>query len=102
MKQAARSKTERRYIPEDRAVHSHLCENLTSASEMGPLRSVFGVALRDKMRSENIREHLETGNIVEEIKQYQRISKEHAERMACELLPRKEYCYSKVKVKLSL
>jgi hypothetical protein len=54
---------------------------------------VLGVILRDKMRSEDIRKHFETGSIVEEIRKYQRNSKEHAERMTCELLPRKEYCY---------
>jgi hypothetical protein len=66
MKQAARRKTERRYIPEDRTLHSQRCENLTSASQMRSLKWVLG--LRDKMRSEDIRAHVETGNIVEKIR----------------------------------
>jgi hypothetical protein len=61
---------------------------------MRSLRSVLGVIFRDKMRTEDIRERVETGNIVEQIRQYQRNSKEHAQIMTSEHLPRKEYCYS--------
>jgi hypothetical protein len=46
------------------------------------------------MRSEDIREHLETGCIIEEIRKHKRNSKEHAESMTSELLSLKEYCYS--------
>jgi hypothetical protein len=35
------------------------------------LRAVAGVTLRDKIRSEYVRKILQTGNVVEDIKQYQ-------------------------------
>jgi hypothetical protein len=95
MKRAARSKTERRYVPEDITVHSHSCENLISTSKMRSVNSVLGVTLRHKIVSKNIRELVEIGNLIEEItKKCQRNSKEHAERMTCQLLPQKGYCYS--------
>lgn len=51
------------------------------------LRSVLGDALREIMRREDIREHSESGNMVEGIRQYQRNWKEQAERMKPERLP---------------
>jgi hypothetical protein len=36
------------------------------------LRAVAGVTLRDRIRSEDVSKTLRTGNVVEDIKQYQR------------------------------
>jgi hypothetical protein len=36
------------------------------------LRAVAGVTLRDRVRSEDVRKRLQTGNVVEDIIQYER------------------------------
>jgi hypothetical protein len=51
-------------------------------SQMRLLRAVAGVTLRDTIRSEDVRKRLQTGNVVEYIKQYQRKWLEHVERMS--------------------
>jgi hypothetical protein len=49
-------------------------------SQMRFLRAVAGVTLRDRIRSEDVRKGLQMGNVVEDIKQYQRKWLEHVER----------------------
>jgi hypothetical protein len=62
-------------------------------SEMGFLRSVLGVSLRDKIRSENARKQLNTERMVEEIQEYQKKWHNHVERMPLERLPWQTYSY---------
>jgi hypothetical protein len=63
-------------------------------SQMRFLRAVAGVTLRDRVRSEDVRKRLQTGNVFEDIKQYQRKWLEHVERMSPERLPRQAYLYT--------
>jgi hypothetical protein len=56
-------------------------------SEMRFLRSVLGVSLRDKMRSEDVRKQLNTERMVEEIQEYQKKWHNYVERMPPERLP---------------
>jgi hypothetical protein len=60
-------------------------------SQMRFLRAVAGVTLRDRIRSEYVRKKLQTGNVVEDIKRYQR---EWLERMSLERLPWQAYFYT--------
>jgi hypothetical protein len=60
-------------------------------SQMRFLRTVAGVTLRDRIRSEDVKKILQTGNVVEDIKQYQRKWLEHVERMSPEHLPWQAY-----------
>jgi hypothetical protein len=62
-------------------------------SEMRFLRSVLGVSLRDKIRSEDERKQLNTERIVEEIQEYQNKWHNHVERMPPERLPWQTYSY---------
>jgi hypothetical protein len=63
-------------------------------SQMMFLRALAGVTLRDRIRSEDVRKVLQTGNVVESIKQYQKEWLEHAERMSPERLPWQAYFYT--------
>jgi hypothetical protein len=60
-------------------------------SQMKFLRAVERDILRDKIRSEYVSKRLQTGNVVEDIKQYQRKWLEHVERMSPERLPWQAY-----------
>jgi hypothetical protein len=55
-------------------------------SQVRHLRLILGFTMRDKMRNEHKREHLETENITEESRQYQRNWKEHVERLTSQCL----------------
>jgi hypothetical protein len=63
-------------------------------SQMRFLRAVAGVTLRDRISSEDVRKRLQTENVVEDIKQYQRKWLEHVERMSPERLPWQAYFYT--------
>jgi methyl coenzyme M reductase subunit D len=63
-------------------------------SQMRFLRAIAGVTLRDRIRNEDVRKRLQTGNVVEDIKQYQRKWLEHVERMSPEHLPWQAHFYS--------
>jgi hypothetical protein len=63
-------------------------------SQMRFLRAAAGVTLRDRIRSEDVRKRLQTRNVVEDIKQYQRKWLEHVERMSPEHLPWQAYFYT--------
>jgi hypothetical protein len=56
-------------------------------SKMRFLRSVLGVSLRDKIRSENVRKQLNIERMVEEIQEYQKKWHSYVERMPPERLP---------------
>jgi hypothetical protein len=51
-------------------------------SQMRFLRAVAGVTMSDGIRSEDVRKRLQTGNVVEGIKRYQRKWLEHVERVS--------------------
>jgi hypothetical protein len=57
-------------------------------------RAVAGVTLRDRIKSEDVRKRLQTGNVVEDVKQYQRKWLEHVERIFPEHLPWQVYFYT--------
>jgi hypothetical protein len=61
-------------------------------SQMRFLRSVAGVTLRDRINEE--RKILQTGNVVEDIKQYQIKWLEHTERVSPERLQWQAYFYT--------
>jgi hypothetical protein len=63
-------------------------------SQMRFLKAVAGVTLRDRIRSEDVRKRLQTWNVVEDIKQYQRKLLEHVESMSPERLPWQAYFYT--------
>jgi hypothetical protein len=56
------------------------------ASQTRLLKSMLGVTLREKVRREDIKQHVETENIVSEIRHYQRNFKENEERVTPECL----------------
>jgi hypothetical protein len=57
------------------------------------LRAVAGVTLRDRIRSEDVRRRLQMGNVVEDIKQYQRKWLEHMECVPPKCVPWQAYFY---------
>jgi hypothetical protein len=68
-------------------------KNRTETSEIRFLRSVLGVLLRHKIRSEDVRKQLNTERMVEEIQEYQNKWHNHVERMPPERLPWQTYYY---------
>jgi hypothetical protein len=56
------------------------------ASQTRLLKSMLGVTLREKVRREDIKQHVETENIVSELGHYQTNLKENEERMTPESL----------------
>jgi hypothetical protein len=67
------------YGSETWILRSQDCRKIKT-SQMRFLRA--GVTLRDRISSEDIRKRLQTGNVLEDIKQYQRKWLEHVERMS--------------------
>jgi hypothetical protein len=65
-------------------------------SEIRFLRSVLGVSLRDKIRSENVRKQLNSERMVEEIQEYQKKWHNHVERIPPERLPWQTYSYHSI------
>jgi hypothetical protein len=65
------SKPATMYRSETWILRSQDCRRIET-SQMRFLRAVAGVILRDRIRSEYVKKILQTGNVVEDIKQYQR------------------------------
>jgi hypothetical protein len=74
-------------------LRSQDCKRIET-SQMKFLRAVAGVTLRDRIRSEDVRKRLQTRNVVEDIKQYQRKWLEYVERMSPKRLPLQAYFYT--------
>jgi hypothetical protein len=75
------------YGSETWILRSQDCRRIET-SDVRFLRAVAGgVTLRDRIRSEDVRKGLQTGNVIEDIKQYQRKWLEHVEHMSPERLP---------------
>jgi hypothetical protein len=64
------------YGSETWILRSQDCRRIET-SQMRFLRAVAGITLRDRIRSEDVRKRLQMGNVVEDIKQYQRKWLEH-------------------------
>jgi hypothetical protein len=86
------SKSAMMYGSETWILRSQDCR-IIETSQMRFLRAVAGVILRDRIRSEDVRKILQTRNVVEDIKQYQRNWLEHVERMSPKCLPWQAYFY---------